>query len=238
MSASSATADVSVVIPALNEAEYLPHLLESLATQTRPVREVFVVDADSRDGTRAAAEAGGAVCLAGGGRPGFSRDLGAERAVGEWLLFLDADLRLPPTAVEETLAEVAREGLDAMSCAFVPDSRGWLIRLQHRVSSEYFWITSKLRWPHSIGGFLFVRRSLHEAVGGFDHGIQVAEDQDYVRRLARAGRYAFTRRPVVEIAARRFDAEGLWVMSLKWIGIELHRLFLGEIRGGYFRYFK
>ena len=57
-------------------------------------------------------------------------------------------------------------------------------------------------------------------------------------RLARAGRYGFLRRPVVEIAVRRFDEEGFWKQSLKWLGIELHRLTLGEIRGDYFRYFK
>lgn len=120
----------------------------------------------------------------------------------------------------------------------MPDAPGWLIRFQHRFSSEYFWLASKLRWPHSIGAFLLVRRSLHESVRGFDQDVRVAEDQDYVRRLARAGRYGFLRRPVVEIAARRFEREGFWKQSLKWIGIELHRLILGEIRGDYFHYFK
>jgi hypothetical protein len=43
---------------------------------------------------------------------------------------------------------------------------------------------------------------------------------------------------VVEIAARRFHDEGFWKQSLKWIGIELHRLILGEVRGEYFQYFK
>ncbi|MGD2062089.1 MAG: hypothetical protein PVF51_00755 [Nitrospirota bacterium] len=43
-----------------------------------------------------------------------------------------------------------------------------------------------------------------EAIGGFDTTVKVAEDRDYVRRLARHGRYGFIRRPIVEIAARRF----------------------------------
>jgi hypothetical protein len=131
-----------------------------------------------------------------------------------------------------------RCGLDAASTAFVPDARGAGVRLQHRCSSEYFWATTKIGWPHSIGGFLLVRRELHLRIGGFDHTIRVAEDQDYVRRLDRAGRYAFTRRPVVEIAARRFDEEGLLRMSAKWLAIELHRLFLGEIRSDRFHYFE
>ena len=43
---------------------------------------------------------------------------------------------------------------------------------------------------------------------------------------------------MVEIAVRRFQDEGFLKMSAKWVGIELHRLLLGEIRGDYFRYFK
>jgi hypothetical protein len=42
---------------------------------------------------------------------------------------------------------------------------------------------------------------------------------------------------VVEIATRRFDAEGLLTMSWRWLGIEAYRIFRGEIRGRAFRYF-
>jgi hypothetical protein len=94
-------------------------------------------------------------------------------------------------------------------------------------------------WPTSPPRETWIYRTLtHEEIGGFDAGVLVAEDQDYVRRLGRAGRYGFTRAPVVEIAVRRFVDEGFFKMSAKWLGIELHRLFLGEIRGEYFRYFK
>lgn len=231
-------ADVSVVIPVMNEEDYLPLLLDDLGAQSEPVREVIVVDGGSTDGTGVIARSAGALLLEGGGLPGISRNYGAEWASGEWLLFLDADVRLQPSAVAAILTEVRTRDLDAASCAFVPDRGGVLTRIQHRLSSEYFWFASKAGWAHSIGAFLFVRRTLHEAVGGFDHSIRVAEDQDYVLRLARAGRYAFTRTPVVEVAVRRFEEEGFWSQNLKWLGIELHRMVLGEIRGDYFRYFK
>ncbi len=231
-------ASVTVVIPVLDEELHLPLLLADLALQTTRVREVIVVDGGSRDGTMSAARAGDVFFLQGGGLPGVSRNIGAAWADSDWLLFLDADVRLPPTAVELALSEVACRGLDAVSCGFVPDRGGLLLRVQHRASCEYFRLTSLLGWPHSIGAFLLVRTRLHQAIGGFDPSVQVAEDQDYVRRLARAGRYGFLRRPVVEIAVRRFEERGLWMQSLKWVGIELHRMTLGEIRGDYFRYFK
>lgn len=230
-------ADISVIVPVLDEEDWLPTLLDSLSAQTMGVREVLVVDGGSTDGTCRIAEECGARALLGGGLPGVSRNAGAQWASGEWLLFLDADVRLPPTAVEEMWRQARQRGFTAASTAFVPDGDGWVVRAQHRLSSEYFWLSSLLGWPHSIGAFLFVRRDLHFEIGGFDTGILVAEDQDYVVRLRKAGRYAFTRHPRVEIAQRRFDREGFFRVSLKWIGIELHRLLFGEIRSDRFRYF-
>jgi glycosyltransferase involved in cell wall biosynthesis len=226
-----------VVVPALDEEAYLPVLLESVQAQTLPVHEVIVADAGSRDGTVGVARAAGATVVE-GGHPGLGRNAGAEAASGDWLLFLDADVRLPPDALETAFQEMEREGLEAVSCWFVPDAGGPALRLNHWLSSFYFRVTSRVGWPHSIGAFLLLPTHIHREVGGFDLSIQVAEDQDYVRRIARVVRYGFLRRPVVEIAARRFEAEGGIVMSLKWLGIELHRLVIGEIRGDYFRYFK
>ena len=228
---------MSIVIPTLNEAAYLPVLLESIRHQTASPREVLVVDAGSGDGTPEVARAYRARVLGGGGLPGFSRNCGARRTSGEWILFLDADVRLPPTALEEILGEIEAGPLDAASCWFVPDTSEWSLRLNHWLSCHYFRLSSRLGWPHSIGAFLIVRRALHDDVGGFDPTVRVAEDQDYVRRLARAGRYAFVSRPAVRVATRRFRSEGTLKMTLKWVGIELHRIVLGEIRGDYFRYF-
>lgn len=227
---------VSVIVPTLDEERYLPTLLASLEEQTIPVHELIVADADSTDRTPSIARAAGARVVQ-GGHPGEGRNEGARHATGEWLLFLDADVRLPPAALEEAFTEMEREKLDSASCWFVPDSRDPFLRFNHWFSSHYFRLSSKLGWPHSIGAFMLLRRAHHEQIDGFDRTILVAEDQDYVRRLSKIGRYGFIRRPVVEIAARRFEAEGSLWMSIKWLGIELHRLVIGEITGDYFRYF-
>jgi glycosyltransferase involved in cell wall biosynthesis len=228
---------VSVVIPALNEERYLPALLRSLEAQTVRPLEIIVADAGSTDGTVEIAQASGATVVP-GGMPADGRNAGAEVASGEWLLFLDADLELEPETLAVALEQSRRLGLDGASCAFVPDVETPFLRFNHWFSSHYFHITTRLRWPHSIGGFLLVRKRIHEALDGFDTTITVAEDQDYVRRLAKIGRYAFLMSPVVQVAARRFESSGGLTMSLRWILIELHRLVLGEIRGDRIPYFE
>ena len=227
---------VSVVVPTLNEERYLPALLASLASQTLPVHEVIVADAGSTDHTVGVARAYSAKIVP-GGLPGLGRNNGAAEASGDWLLFLDADTVLPPDGLEVAFREMERERLDSASCWFVPDVSNWFLRLNHWFSSHYFRLSSKMGWPHSIGAFLLLPKAAHDRIGGFDLTIKVAEDQDYVRRLSKEGRYGFLRRPSVVIAARRFENEGSLWMSFKWLGIELHRLILGEIRGDYFRYF-
>jgi len=227
---------VSIVIPTLDEEAYLPGLLDDIERQTFPVHEVIIADAGSRDATVRIARSRG-VKVTEGGLPGVGRNHGALAASGSWLLFLDADVRLAPDALEQALTGMARERLTAASCWFAPDSNEAFLRFNHWISSHYFRLSSKLGWPHSIGAFLLLKRAEHHAIGGFDPTVTVAEDQDYVRRLARRGKYGFLRHPVVIVATRRFAAHGGLRMSLKWLGIELHRLFLGEIRGNTFRYF-
>jgi glycosyltransferase involved in cell wall biosynthesis len=211
--------------------------LESLARQTLPVHEVIVADAGSADRTREVALDHGASVVE-GGLPGVGRNKGAEVATGEWILFVDADVRLPCNALEVAFQEMARAGLHSASTWFVPDSDRWFLRLNHWLSCLYFRLSTRIGWPHSIGAFLLLSKEIHERVGGFDPSIPVAEDQDYVRRIAKEAPYGFLRHPAVEISVRRFANEGSLRMSLKWFGIELHRLLVGEVRSDYFRYFK
>ncbi len=107
---------VSVIIPARNEEASLPHLLASLATQTHVADEVIVVDDHSEDATAAVAATGGATVLdapplADGwlGKPAACT-AGAARAVGDLLVFLDADVTLAPGALAALVDEHRRRG--------------------------------------------------------------------------------------------------------------------------------
>lgn len=97
---------VSVIIPARNEENSLPLLLGDLQNQLYLPHEVICVDDDSTDRTAAVASSFGVRLLSVEDKPNdwtgkaFACQQGGEAAEGELLLFLDADVRLSPDAIE------------------------------------------------------------------------------------------------------------------------------------------
>ena len=102
--------DVSIIIPARNEALTLPYLLEDLKKQTAQPHEVICVDDDSSDNTSLVAAALGARVVPAPPRPEgwlgkpWACETGARASRGKHLLFLDADVRLAPDALSRILA--------------------------------------------------------------------------------------------------------------------------------------
>ena len=107
---------VSIVVPARNEAESLPHLLASLVGQTPAPDQVIVVDDGSTDGTAEVARRFGATVVESSPLPdgwtgkSWACMQGADVASGDTLVFLDADTRLLPGGLAAVVSEQRRRG--------------------------------------------------------------------------------------------------------------------------------
>lgn len=211
---------ISVVIPTLNEADYLPRLLEALACQTRRPDEVIVADAGSTDGTPEIARAWGALVVP-GGRPAVGRNAGARVARGTWLVFLDADVVPRPDFLEKALGEMEARRLDVATCLMEPLSPRPADRVFHEVANGYL---LALQWvsPRAPGFCILIRRELHEAIGGFDETLLLAEDHDYVRRASHHGRFGVLTTVRIPVSTRRVEEEGVFPLLLKYLWAEAH----------------
>ncbi|MDO4990228.1 MAG: glycosyltransferase [Eubacteriales bacterium] len=123
---------LSIVVPVYNIEPYLAKCLDSLISENASGYEIIVVNDGSTDGSGAIAEAYRArfpslitVISTENHGLGAARNLGLERASGEYVLFVDSDDYLAPGAVEEILAHL-EDGFDLCifdSVSVAPDGR-------------------------------------------------------------------------------------------------------------------
>ncbi len=195
---------VSFVVPARNEAEYLPATLESIReVETDHAYETIVVDGDSDDATPKIATEHGARLVDGGGEGiGHGRDAGARAARGEWLAFIDADTTLSPEYLD-TMLEFVRDN-DLAAASSRCRMNGPRARLMQATINR---VLPRLHRPILPGFNFFIRRSTYEEVGGFSNVPN--EDTAFSRRLARTERTGYCPRILVETSPRRIADTGL-----------------------------
>lgn len=226
---------LSIVIPTKNEETYLPYLLRSIKGQTYTDYEIIVADAKSTDRTRdIAAEFGARVVE--GGMPGAGRNRGAEAAKGENLLFLDADVVLPdPWFLQMTVAEFEKRNLGAATCKIHPLSDKKIDKVFHEVFNYFMHVTQETL-PHAPGFCIFAKKSVHDAIKGFDEDIKLAEDHDYVLRAGKASKFGLLKTYRIPVSVRRFDRDGRLNIAMKYIMCELYMRTRGTVKSDMFNY--
>lgn len=180
----------SIVIPAFNEEKQLPESLEAIrvaaAAFDRANREweLIVCDNNSTDRTAELARAGGArVVFEPVNQIGRARNTGASIALGEWLVFIDADSQPSDALFAAVIRETDRGDVLAGGCAMRHDRSEFMLDL---LTGFWNFMSRRLRWL--AGSFIFVRRAEFEHVGGFSADFYCAEELELSQRLKkRAG---------------------------------------------------
>lgn len=225
---------ISIVIPTFNEEKYLPKLLKSIQKQTMQPKEVIVSDAFSVDKTRVIAKSYGCE-IVDGGLPSKARNNGAKIATQPIILFLDADVVLPTRFLEKTFTEMVERKLDITSCLVTPISNLNIDRFLHHFMNNYMRLTQKF-YLHITGFCIFVKKDIHQMIGGFDESLILAEEHDYVRRTQGIAKFAFIKSSKIPVSVRRLSEEGRITIALKYTAVALHLIFIGKIRKNIFRY--
>ena len=225
---------LSIIIPTFNEEKFLPHLLKSLKEQTFKDFEIIVADNNSTDATRSIALKSGAKVI-NGGLPACGRNNGAKVARGEWLLFLDADVILPPVFLEKAMTEIQEQNFSAASCSVKPLSRRKIDKFLHGVVNLYFQMTKKI-FPHAPGFCIFAKKEAHQLIGGFNEKIKLAEDHNYILRISKIAKFDFLKSVKIPVSVRRLDKDGRFNIAAKYLAVEIHLILLGPIYSNIFNY--
>lgn len=225
---------LSVVIPALNEADNIADLLVALAQQTRLPDEIIVADAGSTDDTPEIVKQHGAKIVS-GGLPAVGRNAGAAAATGDLILFLDADVLPTPQFIETILSEFVQHELDTATCLMQAISDRQLYHLLHQATNLYLIATQKIN-PHAPGFVILIRRDIHDRIGGFDETLALAEDHDYVNRAAQGGRFGVLRHVHLPVSVRRLQTDGTIPLIVKYLWVEAHVMTKQPVRSTPFTY--
>ena len=202
---------LSIIIPALNEADHITATLDSLQPLRQRGVEVIVVDGGSSDNTaQLAAERADRVITSARGRA-LQLNAGAAAARGEILCFLHADSILPDSADGLIVGELSRS------------RRSWG-RFDVTIAGTHPMlrvIARMMNWRSRLTGIatgdqgLFMTRSLFEAAGRFPE-IALMEDIALTKQLKRYGAPLCIAHRMTT-SGRRWEKHGVWrTILLMW----------------------
>jgi glycosyltransferase involved in cell wall biosynthesis len=181
---------VSVVIPCYGQAHFLGEAIESSLAQTYPHLEVVVVDDESMDNaSRIASRYPGVRCVReeNSGMAG-ARNVGIRNTNGDFLVFLDADDRLLPEAIEAGVRKLGEHPECAAAIGTYQrtthDGRRLNTHSQPAVMDDQYAHLMRDNWAGFPARAIY-RRSLFEHVRGFDPSVDAAADFAFNLAVAR-----------------------------------------------------
>lgn len=153
--------------------------LASLERQSHPPDDVVVSDGGSTDETAAIANAHGAKVVLGAANRSAQRNAGAMQALGEYIVFIDSDMRLTPHVLEECIATFrTSDAALVIPEVFVGENYWARVRGFERSFYDDVW------WLQAARCY---RRAQFLEIGGFDVGLIGPEDWDLDERIRKFG---------------------------------------------------
>ncbi|MGI8980593.1 MAG: glycosyltransferase [Pirellulaceae bacterium] len=192
---------ISFIIPAHNEEELLGRTLAAIAEASahlEEANEVIVASDASTDRTSEVAAKHGARGVTLHRRQiAAARNAGAREAIGDLLIFVDADTQITASALQAALRALRRGAAGGGACVRFDGP----VPVYATVLDYAF----RLLLPLSglaPGCFLFCTREAYEKAGGFDESLFASEEVFFAQRLKRLGRFVILREYVITSARK------------------------------------
>ena len=200
---------ISIIIPTINEAKYLPLLLSDLSIIREEV-EILIIDCGSKDRTIDIASIYGAkVYKSKDKNRGLQLDIGAKKSIGEWLIFLHADTRLNDDWVGKIKSVLEGNKNHIYFFKFKINHKKVIYRILEilvNFRSQYF------KQPYGDQG-LIMHRSTYLKNNGF-RKMPLMEDLDFLRRLKNKKNLKQLNFPIL-ISSRKWERTNVFLQAIK-----------------------
>jgi len=230
---------LSIIIPTLNEEKYIGNLLECLKKQTFKDFEVMIIDGNSKDRTIQVINKNKKnlklrIIDSKKRNISLQRNIGANKAKYNTLLFMDADNNLEKNFLEKLIKRFKASRSDIAGCLMKFDNSDFPYPLYCTIFNTYL----RFMWfrKYINGCCIIIKKGLHKKIGGFNPRIKVSEDLDYSSRAAKYGKASLFTDILVTTSPRRFEREGLIIPAIKYVAIAFYIAFIGKITKNIFNY--
>lgn len=203
----------SIIIPTLNEEGYLPTLLEDLSKQTFTNFEVIHIDANSEDDTVKKAKSFSkklsiTSLISKKRNVSFQRNFGAKKANADWLIFMDADNKLPNYFLEGVKYQLSKNPEVSVFTTWAQiDYDSAMTNAIEQVINLSLEMYKRIKKPVAFGALLGCKRSVFDDVT-FNERQKVFEDGLFVNEAVAAGHhFAVFREPRFVLSVRRIQQE-------------------------------
>ena len=213
----------SVVIPCLNEEKSLPLLLKDLVNQTLQDFEVIVVDGQSKDKTVAKAEEFMSklpslkIVTSKIRNVSVQRNIGGEAGKGKYLLFNDADNRLPKHFLEGVKYHLNVKPTDMFTTWCLPDSK----KSSDKIIATYLNLLveagQSVGLPGALGAMIGCSKKKFGKSASFNPEVGFAEDAEFIRQGYRHNcSFSIIKEPRYVYSLRRFRKLGTLKLVRKY----------------------
>lgn len=216
--------EISLVIPAHNEAEYIGPCIESVLQHAAgKFKEIVVVDNASTDGTGDVARSYAGVTVVREERKGLTRarQTGLEATTAPYIAYMDGDSRLPEDWFTNAGSLIRRypAAVSWSGPVYYYDAPNVLWNATLAIG---WWLTAPLMYRlvgyMVLGGNFIVSRDAINAIGGFDPNVSFyGEDMTLAKRLHQKGKTIFRMHFRGHTSARRFVKEGYFRTNMHYV---------------------
>jgi len=193
---------VSIVVTTKNEERHIRKCLQSIRTQRYPKWniEIIVVDNNSKDNTKAIAREFTSKVYNKGPERSVQRNYGFKKSLGKYFMYLDADMRLSQSVIQEALKRFSAD--KKLVGLYIPEiivGMGFWLKVRKFERSFYN--------ATVIDCVRIVRRATFDTIGGFDETLTGPEDWDLDKKIRLAGKTGIIKSSIYH------DESGLCILN-------------------------